>query len=195
MATRDERAYLMITKTCNPVKLVTLMFLTTVFTACSVSASNTPKPTTLSMQTESPVLAVTLTFEPEYVAITSIKTALRTDNPHAPRVIAFTSADEEKCDMLVSWVIVGTSTDSNINADNVRDDTTRIIRAIAQNDFRYTCVVLEAYWPTSETTDKLVVKLIYKKSTVDMINWNTFTSDDIYIIADSSFVDSAFQGK
>jgi hypothetical protein len=203
----------MITVIHPAVKLVIIPFLVPILAACGVLPSNAPKPTTRSTtivretyaQTatippsiEPTALPMTPTPDPEYVAFESIKTALRTDNHHAPRVVVISSDYHEKGDILVSWVIVGILNDPNLNA-NVRDDATRIIKAIAQNPFNYTSAVLEAYWPSEDAygakSEKLVVNLVYKKSTIDLINWNTFTPDDVYKIADSSFVDPTFQGK
>ena len=194
------------------VKLVITSLLLAIFAACEVQPTNTQKPITtlatteetptqttiISLSTENPSSPATPTLDPEYVVTESIKTALRTDNPHAPRIVVISFDYHEKGDILIRWIIVGILTDPNLNA-NVRDDATRIIKAIAQSPFNYTSAVLEAYWSREDAygakSEKLVVNLVYKKSTIDLINWNTFIPDDAYLIADSSSVDSTFQGK
>ena len=88
--------------------------------------------------------------------------------------------------LLESWVMSGAKRD-------VRD----ILEVIDESSFAYSEIWVEGSFPLVDafgnTEEEIVVKMFYDKPTVDQIVWQSFNSDNVYIISDDGWVHPAFR--
>jgi hypothetical protein len=129
----------------------------------------------------------------------AIQTALGTSDRNIPRIRGISFDAFETGDIFVEWSINDNLTESMIKF-GARDDVNKVLKAVADSGFNYTSVALQGYFPMQDaygnSSEDMVLNLIYKKTTVDKINWANFDLNNVYIIADDpSYVVPAFQGQ
>ena len=76
-------------------------------------------------------------------------------------------------------------------------DVRNILKAIQGSGYAYSTVTAIGTFSMADkfgnSSEGTVLAASYKRSTVDRINWNSFLTDNIYSIADSVWLDPAFQ--
>lgn len=152
--------------------------------------TSTPVPTSTPAPTDTPAPTPTstATLSPVDQLRVSIQAALGEGNRDIPRLQEFDILEE--VDLWVVWSI-NTSLTIGWIRDGAQADAFNILQAIHSTGFDYRSVALIGtfsmtdVYGNSEEAD--VISVTYNRETVERINWNNFSLDNVYTIADQIY--------
>jgi hypothetical protein len=127
----------------------------------------------------------------EYIAVT-----LGFGNRDVPRLRFIEYDAPTTGDIRISWNINDNLTEEMIKT-GIQTDARDLLRAVDEGIMPFQRVILEGYFPMVDaygnTSDEMIVHLIFNKETVDKISWEGFLYENIYNIADNAVLAPAIQ--
>jgi hypothetical protein len=167
--------------------------------------TNTPGPSPTPTETPLPTATIpptatkppTATQSPETILRNLLQDALGSGNRDIPRIKEVSVGYLGDPGILfVNFAINDNLSESWIKR-GARIDTMDIVEAIASEGFEYTEIWIEGTFSMVDvygnTEEDEVIKVFYDRDTVELINWDNFISDNIYIVADDVWIHPAFQ--
>jgi len=143
--------------------------------------SNTPIPTDTPAPTATPL-------SPEAALQVAIEDALGSCNRDVPRMSAYELDD--KGIILIVWAINDNLSGTMITR-GAMTDIVDILRAIDESGVDYTRADLLGTFSMvnkyGEVDEHIVVNTMYSRETIDLINWEGFLTDNVYIVADEVY--------
>jgi hypothetical protein len=155
--------------------------------------SNTPQPT--STPTITPLPSLTLSAEEQLQQM--VETALGIGNREIPRLTSVVWDNSTKI-ITANWAINDNLT-KNLLIFGARQDVVDVLKTISQANlsldyqliqFAGTFSMVDAYGNVSES---VVIRASYFRETIQKINWLNFLNDNVFVIADSSYVHPEFR--
>ena len=87
----------------------------------------------------------------------------------------------------------------NMIRSGIRRDIVKILKAAQKSGYDFTVIKIEGSFPLVDkfgtSTESAVVRAVWSRATVDRINWPSFLREDVYDIADSSWLHPAITGE
>lgn len=158
----------------------------------SSTADVTATPTTAPTQT--PVPPTPTSADPREMLRASLTDVLGSSNRNVQRLAKLEFDNPAAGDILVQWAINDNLTEDFIKT-GIQTDATDLLKTIAQSGIEFNNVFLFGYFPLTDaygnSSEENVVILQYSKATVQKINWDGFMYDNIYTIADDTFLHPA----
>ena len=149
--------------------------------------TNTPLPTNTPAPTETPAPTST-PLSPDAALLVAIESALGSCNRDVPRISAYELDD--KGIILVVWAINDNLSGKMITRGAMMD-IVDILQAIDGSGVDYTRADLLGTFSMvdkyGEVDEHIVVNTMYSRETIDLINWEGFLTDNVYVVADEVY--------